>query len=76
MNYTVDWLQGILKPIDGIKAITLNNKVFQIESSRDTTSEIARFIVQSGATLNYLNKKEYGLDDIYYQYFEGGDNHG
>lgn len=76
MNYTIDWLQGILKPIDGIKAITLNNKVFQIESSRDTTSEIARFIVQSSATLNYLNKKEYGLDDIYYQYFEGGDNHG
>ena len=53
----------------------MKNDLFQIECSRDATSEIARMIVESGAGLNYLNKKEYGLDDIYYRYFEGGDYH-
>ena len=43
--------------------------------TRDTTSEIAKAIVESGEKLNYLNKKVYGLDDIYYRYFEGGENH-
>jgi ABC-2 type transport system ATP-binding protein len=37
--------------------------------------DIARAIIGSGADLNYLNKKEYGLNDIYYRYFEGGENH-
>jgi ABC-2 type transport system ATP-binding protein len=75
-NLTVDWMKHVLQPIEGIKTISLNNDVFQIESSRDATAEIAKAIVESGVTLNYLNKKEYGLDEIYYQYFEGGENHG
>lgn len=75
-NYTVEWMKHVLQPIEGIKTITLNNDVFQIESSRDATADIARAIVESGVTMNYLNKKEYGLDEIYYQYFEGGENHG
>ena len=32
-------------------------------------SEIARAVVESGADLKSLNRKEYGLDDIYYRYF-------
>ncbi len=53
----------------------MKDDIFHIQCSRDTTSEIARAIVESGAGLSYLNKKEYGLDDIYYRYFEGGENH-
>ena len=61
--------------IDGIIAVNIRNDSFIIESSRDTTSEIAKAIVESGIGLSYLNKKEYGLDDIYYKYFEGGESH-
>lgn len=75
-SYSVDWLKGVLQPVDGIQSISFKNDLFQIESSHDTTAEIAKTLVQSGVTLNYLNKKEYGLDDIYYQYFEGGEKHG
>jgi ABC-2 type transport system ATP-binding protein len=74
-NYTADWLMEVSKHIDGIIAVNIKNDIFQIECSRDTTPEIARAIVESGAGLNYLNKKEYGLDDIYYRYFEGGEDH-
>jgi len=74
-NYTVEWLRTILGNIEGISSVNLNEGRFLIECSRDITMEIARKIVESGAGLNYLNKKEYGLDDIYYRYFEGGGNH-
>jgi len=42
---------------------------------QDLSTDIAKTIIEHGAALNYLNKKEYGLDEIYYRYFEGGDNH-
>lgn len=75
IEYTPDWLRKTLAPIDGITSVGFKNGVFQVECSRDLTSEIARAIVQSGAPLTYLNKKEYGLDDIYYRYFEGDESH-
>lgn len=70
-----EWMGNILKPIASIASITYKNGIFQIECSSDSAAEIARTIVESGIGLNYLNRKEYGLDDIYYRYFEGGSNH-
>jgi ABC-2 type transport system ATP-binding protein len=72
---TIDWLKGVLKHLDGIKTIDKKNNTFYIECSHDLTADIARAIIESGTGLNYLNKKEYGLDDIYYRYFEGGTDH-
>jgi ABC-2 type transport system ATP-binding protein len=63
-----------LKEIDGVVSIENKDGIFRIECSRDLTAIIARSVIESGAELNYLNKKEYGLDDIYYRYFEGGLN--
>jgi ABC-2 type transport system ATP-binding protein len=74
-TYSTDWLKKVLQPIEGISSIARKNEIFQIKCSQDSTARIARVITESGAGLNYLNKKEYGLDDIYYRYFEGGINH-
>lgn len=74
-KHTTDWLTRILQPVDGIVSVRLTNEIFEIECSRDAAADIARAIVASGAALTYLNKKEYGLDDIYYRYFEGGEKH-
>ncbi|MFD2659865.1 ABC transporter ATP-binding protein [Paenibacillus thailandensis] len=41
--------------------------------SRDLTAEAARAVIDSGAQLHAVNRKQYGLDDIYHRYFEGGD---
>jgi ABC-2 type transport system ATP-binding protein len=72
---TTGWLTKLLSPIKGIGTIELKNEIFRIECSGDSAPAIARAIVDSGAGLTYLNKKEYGLDDIYYRYFEGGEDH-
>lgn len=69
------WLQKVLQPVAGISSVSRKGDIFQIECSGNSTAEIARRIVESGAGLNFLNKKEYGLDDIYYRYFEGGTSH-
>ena len=70
-----DWLMQQLNHINGINGVIKKEEIFRIECTRDVTSEIARAIIDAGAGLNYLNLKEYGLDDIYSRYFEGGDNH-
>ena len=67
-----DWLATVLKPVEGIEKITQTNDNYIIECSRDVSAAIARRIIEAGAELDYLNRKEYGLDDIYYRYFEGG----
>ena len=70
-----DRLMEILQHIDGVVSVTRKDNIFHIECSRDLTPIIARAVIDSEAELNYLNKKEYGLDDIYYRYFEGGLDH-
>jgi ABC-2 type transport system ATP-binding protein len=73
---TTEWLAGLLRDIEGVGNIRRKEKIYSIECSTDRTADIAAAIISSGARLNYLNKKEYGLDEIYYQYFEGNVNHG
>lgn len=75
IKYDIDWLKEQLKGVDGINTIVIKDEIFQIECSRDVTFEISKAIIDSGAGLNYLNKKDYGFDDIYYKYFEGGESH-
>jgi ABC-2 type transport system ATP-binding protein len=72
---TMKWLTGVLQTIDGVENIQMKNEIFEMECSRDLTVDIATTILNSGCRLKYLNKKEYGLDDIYYRYFEGGEVH-
>jgi len=72
-KYSAEWLRKLLNKIDGIDTVELTNGIFQVGCARDATAEIAKAIIESGEGLNYLNKKEYGLNDIYSRYFEGGD---
>ena len=74
-KYTADWLQQLLHDTAGILEVKKRNGVFEIGCSIDAASGIAAAILASGEKLTHLNKKEYGLDDIYYRYFEGGTDH-
>ena len=67
-------LPDILKSIGGVMSVEMVNDALLIGCSRDVTHDIAKAIVESGAGLNYLYKKEYGLNDIYNSYFEGGED--
>jgi len=65
-------LQESLQHIGGVSSIKFERGMFRIGCSRDVTAAIARTVVASGLELTCLQKKEYGLDDIYNRYFEGG----
>lgn len=68
-----DIMESIMH-IDGVSDIRKENLMIRVACNRDLTGEIAAVVISSGAQLKSLNKREYGLDDIYYRYFEGGDN--
>jgi ABC-2 type transport system ATP-binding protein len=74
-HQTLTWLKDLLKPVVGITDVKMENTIFHIECSKDVATDISRMIVEAGAGLSHLTKKEYGLDDIYYRYFEGGEKH-
>ncbi|WP_339710470.1 ABC transporter ATP-binding protein [uncultured Kriegella sp.] len=59
-----------MNQLNGVAKVTLNDKRFVAVSEKDVTAELSRLIVNSGYGLNHLSKKEYGLDDIYHQYFQ------
>ncbi len=61
-----------LKQIENVAAVTLNKNMIHVDSRENVSALIAKTIVESGFGLGSLRKKEYGLDDIYYRYFEGG----
>ena len=69
-------LTSCLQNINGVLNVAKQNRLYRMGCSKDVTPDIARAIVQSGVGLTGLYKKEYGLDDIYYRYFEGGKKNG
>ncbi|WP_297085934.1 ABC transporter ATP-binding protein [uncultured Draconibacterium sp.] len=68
------WLSSVLKPLKGVQNIRQQNEVFLIECDSDLSPAIAKTVVANKLGLNFLNRKEYGLDAIYNRYFEGGLN--
>ena len=67
---TADNLKSRLREIEGVVTVQVKPGAFQVGCSRDAAPDIARVIVESGAALRFLHKKEYGLDDIYNHYFK------
>lgn len=65
-------LRASLEQQDGIVSVNEKGNLLRMSCSRDITPEIARAIAGSGIGLTYLHRKEYGLDDIYHRYFQGG----
>jgi ABC-2 type transport system ATP-binding protein len=69
-------LAEAIQELDGVIHVQCNGKKLSIGCSRDLTPEIARVAIHTGAAITQLTKKEYGLDEIYHRYFEGGRAHG
>lgn len=66
---------ALLKEIETIKGVVHIEKVstesFICYCEIDLSAEIAEKIVSSGTKLYMLNRKDFGLDEIYHRYFEG-----
>lgn len=74
-SVNADRLLAALKSVKGVMTIDLKDNIFHIGCSSDITADIAKVIVESGVGLCHLNKKEYGLEDIYNCYFARIENH-
>jgi ABC-2 type transport system ATP-binding protein len=68
---TTDQLIDSIRRIEGVQNIEFKNNKLVIGCAQDATHEIVMAIAGSGTGITYLNKKEYGLNDIYNRYFEG-----
>lgn len=75
-KFDAKWLTGILSKVNGFVSVKEKDDFFEVECARDITAEVAKAVISAGAPLSYLRLKEYGLDDIYYRYFEGGEGNG
>ena len=60
-----------IRGIEGVASVEHQDNRIIIDAERDVTPEIAQTVVHSGAQLRELKRKTFGLDEIYYRYFEG-----
>ena len=73
LNRAADSLEEVfnkMKRIKGVAQVGVNDEHFVVESKKDVSVEVSRLVVNSGYGLTYLSKKQFGLDDIYHQYFQ------
>ncbi|MGN8646851.1 ABC transporter ATP-binding protein [Gracilibacillus sp. HCP3S3_G5_1] len=61
-----------LQAITGVNRVEQDQQQLEIYAETDVSSKVARTVVETGAELYYIKKKNYGLDEIYHRYFEGG----
>jgi ABC-2 type transport system ATP-binding protein len=59
-----------IKRIDGVIEVNITDKNLLIDCKTDVSGTVSRVIVNSGVELRSLRKKEYGLDEIYYRFFD------
>lgn len=70
-----DGLIHKLEEIPSVTKVKKNGTGIIVTGSKVAAPHISQTVVQSGAKLFRISGKEYGLDDIYQHYFEGGANH-
>ncbi len=58
-----------------IKEINSNEHEMIVKGTKEAAPLISKKIVHNGEDLYQLSYKTYGLDDIYQQFFDGGDRH-
>ncbi len=69
----VEKLTNSLKQIPEVLDVSCKDNEVTIDCRKDITSTIAKVIIKNDLELSYLNRQQYGLDEIYTKYFEGGE---
>jgi len=61
-----------LAGLEGVSSVEREETRLRFSCLRDVRDEIVRLTLKAGESIRYLAQKEYGLDEIYHRYFEGG----
>lgn len=56
--------------LESVQEVGIKDQTIDVVCSRDITPDIVRFFVAKGFNIAGVQKKQYGLDDIYQKYFE------
>lgn len=75
-QHDIDSLTELFRQIPEVRSVSHTGEIFRIACTRDQTSAVARTVITHGYSLNLLQKKRYGLDEIYHRYFENGGTYG
>lgn len=59
--------------LDQVVSAEFDKDKFYVASKQNVSTDVARTVIDAGLGLKSLRIKEYGLDDIYAKYFEGGE---
>lgn len=65
-----DLLQEELLRFPGVSAVSATGEIVEISGAEDITPDIVRYFVRKGLDVTGVQKKSFGLDEIYQQYFE------
>jgi ABC-2 type transport system ATP-binding protein len=63
-------LQQELQQLEHINKVATSEYGVELSCSQDITPDIVRFFVHKGLNVTGVQKKEYGLDEIYQRFFE------
>jgi len=70
-----DWQdRSTLLGMDSVKKVTVTGNTVEIACTRDLTPDLVRFFVAKGLDVMGVQKKAYGLEEIYQRYFENNLN--
>lgn len=74
VHQNIEQLRQSIMAVQHVKDVIAENDTLRISCNDDITHDIANTVISSGAKLQSLIKKTYGLDDIYQRYFQGSLN--
>jgi ABC-2 type transport system ATP-binding protein len=70
-----DSLLRMIQDIPEVIRIEQSGEYYAVGCAKDITHQLAYTVINSGAALTHLNRRNFGLDEIYHRYFEGGEAH-
>lgn len=68
-----DWKAALLAK-HAVKEVTVSGQLIEVSCSENITPNLVRFFVEKGVDIMGVQKKEYGLEEIYQRYFENNLN--
>ncbi|MCF3110791.1 ABC transporter ATP-binding protein [Niabella sp. CC-SYL272] len=69
-NPAPETLEADLMKMDGVKKVLVKDQLLQISGGSDITPGLVRLLVQKGMDITGVQRRSYGLDEIYERYFE------
>lgn len=67
-------LKDAIKGLPNVNKVEINDDYMIVYCKEDVSPIISKTVIEKGASLYNIQKKNFGLDEIYHRYFEGREN--